>query len=62
MGRQFTQACQFTAEDVAIINSQNPETMASMLVGDCFDSALFSQGEWDSFYAKRQQWELDNIY
>lgn len=52
----------FTDEDIAIINSQNPDTVSTMLVADTIDSMLMRQWEEEKISIRRQQWEMDNIY
>jgi hypothetical protein len=58
----ITPASKFTDEDAAIINSQDPDTMAGMLVASTYDSILFGEAEWNRVWAEQQQWELDNVY
>lgn len=53
---------QLTDEDVAIINSQNPDTMSSMLMGNLYDTILFGEAEWNRYWAEQTQWEMDNVY
>lgn len=51
-----------TAEDRAIINGSNMDTVVSMLVGDSIDATTFTKGEWDRFYVALQCYELDYVY
>lgn len=65
---QRTKACQWTAEDTAILNRAvqrsdiSCRTLIGMLVDTVQDDLAFSDGEWQTFWIKRQQYELDYIY
>lgn len=64
----YTKAALWTAEDSEILNrailrsDASCRTLVEMLCGNAKDSRAFSDGEWETFWIKRQQYELDYIY